>query len=211
MPTLASLDAVDLRVLRGRLEEDEQIERAVLDEEQGSVWIITPPDVHESEVRDRVVAILAEFDVADADVHIDFASMNTAPLRRRVRFVGAERREQKDGHVRIEAELDWQGQKYRGTAEGESGALIELRTAGQAALDAVQKLTNDALKLRLIGVKQLRAFDTELVVASLVRTEGEMQRYVGSVLATSDPARAACLAVLNALNRTLGNFLRTEI
>jgi hypothetical protein len=210
MPSLASLDAVDLRVLRGRLEEDDQIERAVLDEEQGSVWIITPPDVHEAEVRTRVTAILAEFDVAADDVQLDFASMNATPLRRRVRFIGAERREQKDGHVRIEAELEWQGQKYRGGAEGESGALIELRTAAQAALQAVEKLTNDELKVRLIGVKQLRAFDTELVVASLVRTEGELQRYVGTVLATSDPARASCLAVLNALNRTLGNFLRTE-
>lgn len=210
MPTLSSLDAVDLRVLRGRLEEDDQIERAVLDEEQGSVWIITPPDVHESELRERVLAVLREFDVATDDTTIEFAAMATSPLRRRVRFVGAEREETRDGHVRIHAELEWKGERYRGSAAGDSGALIELRTAGHAALQAVEKLTNDELKLRLIGVKQLRAFDTELVVASLVRTEGEMQRFVGSVLATSDPPRAACLAVLNALNRTLGNFLRTE-
>ena len=210
MPTLGSLDAVDLRVLRGRLEEDDQIERAVLDEEQGSVWIITPPDVHEAEVRTRVLAILQEFGLSSEDTQLEFASMNATPLRRRVRFAGAERRELRDGRVQIDAALEWQGQRYKGTAEGESGALIELRTAGQAALQAVQDLTKDEMKLRLIGVKQLRAFDTELVVASLVRTEGEMQRFVGSVLATSDPARAACLAVLSALNRTLGNFLRTE-
>ncbi len=210
MPSLSSLDAVDLRVLRGRLEEDDQVERAVLDEEHGSVCIITPPDVHEGDVRDRVLAILREFDVGSEETTIEFASMVSSPLRRRVRFVGHQRHETRDGHVRIDAELEWKGERFKGAAEGDSGALIELRTAATAALKAVEALTKDELKLRLIGVKQLRAFDTELVVASLVRTEGEMQRFVGSVLATSDPARAACLAVLNALNRTLGNFLRTE-
>ena len=210
MPSLSSLDAVDLRVLRGRLEEDDHIERAVLDEEQGAVWIITTADVRAGEVRSRVVEILREFGVAPDDVHLEFASTDANPYRRRVRFVGCERKVLKDGRVRIEAALDWQGEKFEGAAEGESGALIELRTAAQAALEAVMKLTKDELKLRLIGVKQLRAFDTELVVASLVRTEGEMQRFVGSVLATSDPPRAACLAVLNGLNRTLGNLLGTE-
>ena len=210
MPSLASLDAVDLRVLRGRLEEDDQIERAVLDEEQGTVWIITTADVRAAEVRSRVVAILREFEVTSGDVHLEFASTDASPYRRRVRFVGCERKVLKDGRVRIEAELDWQGEKFNGSAEGESGTLIELRTAAQAALEAVQQLTKDTLRLRLIGVKQLRAFDTELVVASLVRTDGEMQRFVGSVLATTDPPRAACLAVLNGLNRTLGNLLGTE-
>ena len=104
----------------------------------------------------------------------------------------------------------FEGERFTGSAGGDSGTLIELRTAAQAALAAVEDLTKDGLQVRLIGVKQLRAFDTELVVASLVRTEGEMQRFVGSVLATADPERAACLAVLNALNRALGNFLRTD-
>lgn len=210
MPSLSALDDVDLRVLRGRLEEDKQIERAVLDEEQGSVWIITPPDLNDAEIRTRVHAILAEFGIAPSDVTVEFATIASPGLRLRVRFAGAERIESRDGHVRITAHLDWKGERFTGTADGDSGALIELRTAGQATLKAVEALTKNEIKLRLIGVKQLRAFDTELVVASLVRTEGEMQRFVGSVLATSEPPRAACLAVLNALNRTLGNFLRTD-
>ena len=210
MPSLSALDAVDLRVLRGRLEEDHQIERAVLDEEQGSVWVITPPDVHEAELRTRVQLILAEFGVSPDDVVVEVAALASTPLRRRVRFAGTERQESRDGHVRITAHLEWQGERFSGSAGGDSGTLIELRTAAQAALAAVEDLTKDGLQVRLIGVKQLRAFDTELVVASLVRTEGEMQRFVGSVLATADPERAACLAVLNALNRALGNFLRTD-
>lgn len=210
MPSLTSLDAVDLRVLRGRLEEDHQIVRAVLDEEQGSIWLITLPDAPEPALRDRVRAVLTEFGIEADDAHIEFAQTTPTPHRRRVRFAGATRQETRDGHVRIHAELEWQGERFAGDAEGESGALIELRTAGHAALQAVEKLTKGEIKLRLIGVKQLRAFDTELVVASLVRTEGDVQRFVGSVLATSDPPRAACLAVLNALNRTLGNFLRTD-
>ncbi|HUF12858.1 MAG TPA: hypothetical protein VMN78_07160 [Longimicrobiales bacterium] len=207
---LSSLDAVGQRVLRSRLEEDAEIERVVLDEEQSSIWIITPPDVHEPTLRERVVSVLAEFEIAREEAAIEFAAMGSGPVRRRVRFMGAERKETRDGHVRIDAELEWQGERFHGSAEGDSGALVELRTAAQAALKAVEALTRDEMKLRLIGVKQFRAFDTELVVASLVRTNAEMQRYVGSVLATADPTRAACLAVLNALNRALGNFLRTD-
>lgn len=210
MPSLSTLDAVDLRVLRGRLEEDHHVERAVLDDEQGSVWLVTPPDVHEAELRTRVQRVFAEFGFGPEDVVVEVAALASTPLRRRVRFAGTERQETRDGHVRITAHLEWQGERFSGSAAGDSGTLIELRTAAQAALAAVEELTRNGLQVRLIGVKQLRAFDTELVVASLVRTEGEMQRYVGSVLATADPERAACLAVLNALNRALGNFLRTE-
>ena len=207
---ISSLDSVGQRVLRSRLEEDPEIERVVLDEEQSSVWIITPPDVHEPPLRERVLAVLAEFSIAQQDAIIEFAAMGSGPSRRRVRFINCERDETRDGHVRVNAELEWQGERFKGSAEGDSGALVELRTAAQAALRAVEALTKEEMKLRLIGVKQFRAFDTELVVASLLRPDADMQRYVGSVLATSEPTRAACLAVLNALNRALGNFLRTD-
>ena len=154
MPSLSALDAVDLRVLRGRLEEHEHVERAVLDEEEGSIWIITPPDLNDGEIRNRVHGILSEFGITPTDVTVEFATISSPGLRPRVRFAGADRTANRDGVVRITAHLDWQGERFSGSAEGESGALIELRTAGQATLKAVEALTKDEIKLRLIGVKQ---------------------------------------------------------
>jgi len=211
MTSLSALDAVDLRVLRGRLEEPAAVERAVLDEETGVIWLITRPGTDENETRDRARTVLGEFGLQTASVQLEIAQMVESAMRKRVRFIEARRLESDDGaHVKVEVELDWRGKRFVGASEGDRGSLIELRTAAQAAVEAVRQITPVDPGLRLIGVKQLRAFDTELIVASLFRSEGSIQRYVGSVLATTDPARGAALAVLNALNRMLGNLLRTE-
>lgn len=210
MASLSTLDAVDLRVLRGRLEEDETVERAVLDDETGAVWLILTPGTPDHPVRNRAFDTLREFGVQTENVTIEIAAMGEEARRRRVRFIESKREELDSGRVRVSATLEWRGERYHGSSEGEKGPLIELRTAGRAAVNAVDQLTEGEIGVRLIGVKQLRAFDTELVVASLVRSGADMQRYVGSVLATPDPPRGACLAVLNALNRALGNILDTD-
>jgi hypothetical protein len=68
-------------------------------------------------------------------------------------------------------------------------------------------MTGQTLSVRLVGVKQVRAFDAELTVVSLYRVGAPAQKLLGSVLTGTDPHRAAAIAVLNALNRTLGNLL----
>jgi hypothetical protein len=45
------------------------------------------------------------------------------------------------------------------------------------------------------------------MVASLYRSGPPRQHLVGAVVVGDDPHRAACIAVLNALNRILGNYL----
>ena len=94
-------------------------------------------------------------------------------------------------------------------ANGEKGEHIELRTAAQAALIAVEKATDQPLNLRLVGVKHVRAFDGELVVVSIYGGPGK-KTLLGVVLAGSDPFRATAVAVLMALNRLLGNYLVTR-
>lgn len=210
MGSLSTLDAVDLRVLRGRLEEDEGVERAVLDEETGAVWLILTASAADVLARDRAVSTLSEFGIQPDNVSIETAALGHEGRRRRVRFVDAARQELDSGQVQVTVSLEWRDERFQGVSSGEKGPLIELRTAAQAAVDAIDALTEGAIDVRLIGVKQLRAFDTELIVASLVRSRAELQRYVGSVLATTDPARGASLAVLNALNRALGNILDTD-
>ena len=56
----------------------------------------------------------------------------------------------------------------------------------------------------------MRAFDATVVIVSLSARTTEATRLVGSCLTDSDPPRGAALAVLNATNRLLGNYLATR-
>ena len=58
---------------------------------------------------------------------------------------------------------------------------------------------------------EIRAFDATVVIVSLsARAETSASRLVGSYLTETDPPRGAALAVLNATNRMLGNYLVTR-
>jgi hypothetical protein len=118
-------------------------------------------------------------------------------------------REEDTRRVSFSTRLEWKGEVYTGTATSEKGPGLELRTAALATLDAIEKVCGEPLGLRIIGVKQIHAFDSDLVVASLLRDAGVHQRLVGAIIVTDDPLSATAVAVLSALNRTLGNFIHT--
>ncbi|NIP78873.1 MAG: hypothetical protein GWM90_06600, partial [Gemmatimonadetes bacterium] len=113
------------------------------------------------------------------------------------------------GRTAITVRLEWDGQVHEGTASGERGLAIELKTTAHAAVRALEQLTGQDLDLRIIGVKLIHAFDSDLMVASLLRGDGSRSRFVGAVVVSDEPNAAAALAVLSALNRLLGNFLHT--
>ncbi|MFO7894315.1 MAG: hypothetical protein R6U63_11315 [Longimicrobiales bacterium] len=198
---------------RDRLEEElmgmEGVLHASMDPRTGmELWVIRDPS-HEQgpieiAVRNRLAAL--GHDPGGLDVRV---TLPTAPgPRRRVRFEGVERTED-GGRVSIAVMLEWDGQTYSGSATGERGPAIELKTTARAAVEALERLSGQALDLRIIGVKAVHAFDSDLMVASLYRSAGVQQRLVGAVLVTDDPLSAAAVSVLSALNRTLGNFLHT--
>ncbi|MGH7505743.1 MAG: hypothetical protein ACRELX_08830 [Longimicrobiales bacterium] len=144
---------------------------------------------------------------SDPDALTIITTVRTDRIERRARFDRVERYENADREVRVRVFLEWEGALHSGDAVGEKGFAIELRTAAAAAIDALEKMTGEALGVRLVGVKQVRAFDGELTVVSLYRIGSPSQKLLGSVLTGADPLRAAAVAVLNALNRTLGNLL----
>jgi hypothetical protein len=73
------------------------------------------------------------------------------------------------------------------------------------------RFSEGQLNLELIGVKAMRAFDANIVIVSVGATrEGNPERLLGSYLAEQDPLRGAVIAVLNATNRVLGNFIATR-
>jgi hypothetical protein len=141
-----------------------------------------------------------------AGLRVRMLSSGCASPRRRVRFVRCGRLEA-PVDVTITVELEWAGQVRAGSATGPRSAAVELKAAGEAAIIALERLCGSPIGVRVLGVKQVRAFDSEIMVASLVCTDGTGRRMVGAVLVTGDPTRSAALAVLNGLNPLLGNFL----
>ena len=114
---------------------------------------------------------------------------------------------QPDQQIAYTVTLEWAGSEYSGSVSGEKGDAVELRTISSAALTAIAALVPHDVKVRLAGVKMVRAFDAEMVVVSLYRPDDEPHNLVGAVVAGDDPRRAAATAVLSALNRLLGNYL----
>jgi hypothetical protein len=202
---VSALDASTVQVLRAKLEALEGVERVVVDESTPTIWVHCDPEANPSALNTAIDDAVRDVGVerSAATIHL----LTDLAARRRVKFVGIERSLERDGHVRMRVGLEWGGDLKYGEAVGESGELIELRTSAAASLDALERVLNEQLGIKLVGVKQVRAFDVELMVVALYRPGDAPQRLVGSVVVGDQPRRAAAVAVLNALNRVLGNYL----
>lgn len=202
------LDPIARASLEEQLMRLDGIIHATVDPRSGELWVVRDPGFDhgpiELAIRNRLASL--GHDPAGVNVHI---TLPTDPgPRRRVRFVDASRTDE-NGYVTVTVRLEWNDRDHVGSARGEKGLAVELRTAAQAALNAIQDLSGQELSVRLIGVKIIHAFDSDLMVASLLRVDGVHQRLVGTVVVSDDLIGAAAVAVLSALNRTLGNFLHT--
>ncbi len=206
----AALDADALANLQERLLELEGVLHAGIDRRSSDLWIVRDP-AHdhgpmELAVRNRIAAL--GYDPAGLNVRVTLPG--AAAPRRRVRFEAVDRLEE-NGRVTVTVSLEWDGSVHSGSASGEKGSALELKTTARAAVAALEALTGQDLEVRIIGLKAIHAFDSDRMVASLLRTHGSEQRLVGAVVVDEGgPHEAASLAVLSALNRTLGNFLHAS-
>lgn len=130
----------------------------------------------------------------------------------RVRFSDFAFTRAHSGQCTSDVELEFEGRKVVGHASGQSSPLGDLRVAADAALRALESFADGALGFELIGVKLIRAFDANLVIVSVgMRGDGtQTTRLVGCYLAETDTRRGAAIAVLNATNRILGNYIATR-
>ena|SRR5881394_2897342 len=106
--------------------------------------------------------------------------------------------------------LEFGGKQWNGRAEGQSSPIGDLRLGAEAAMHAVEDFADGALGLELMGVKLIRAFDANVVIVSATQRSARDVKLVGCYLADEDAMRGAALAVLNATNRVLGNYLTTR-
>lgn len=187
--------------MHGELARLPGVARVLVDEARAEVCLLLRAGTPAAAVAEAARAL------APADYTVSTAVDTDAPGRERLRLVGVQREPARDGQVGFEVTLEWDGVRYPGSATGDTGDAAELRTIARATLAAVARVVPEDIALRLAGIKQLRAFDAELIVASLLGPSGAARNMVGAVVAGSDPQRAAAAAVLSALNRVLGNFL----
>jgi hypothetical protein len=114
------------------------------------------------------------------------------------------------GRCIVQVELEYSGKRFVGKAEGQSSPIGDLRLGAEAAMQAVESFAQGALGLELMGVKLVRAFDANVVIVSCTQRSARGTRLVGCYLADRDAVRGSALAVLNATNRVLGNYLATR-
>jgi hypothetical protein len=202
MPSSA-LDVEARDRLRSELEGLEGVLRAVVDEAPLRVWLVCERTEGPTEMLVRSILARHGLFPTDAEVHVSY--IPAPEPRRRVRFVSARMATPRIGRARAEVELEWGGGTFADAVEGETGSAMELRHAAQATLGALGGILDGRMQFTLVGIKSFRAFDTDVVVV-LLRTDN-INPLIGASLATSDPYRSAALAVLNATNRVLGNYL----
>ncbi len=84
----------------------------------------------------------------------------------------------------------------------------DLRLAVLATLEGVSFVTDGSFRFELVGVKPIRAFDTNLmVVALLAFREGVPSRVVGTAISEDDALSGVARATLHAVNRVVAPHL----
>jgi hypothetical protein len=190
----------DVESIRGQLHDLDGVDQVVIDSTSRQIWLILRPAVDSEWLLQHVRELVEDFavNVAYRPEHRD---------RQRVRFVEVKRSAAPDQQVSFRVTLEWAGTEYHGSATGDAGDSVELRTIAVASLEAASSIIAGGLPVKLAGVKQLRAFDADLIVVSLYRPDSAPHNLVGAVVTGGDSDRAAVVAVLTALNRLLGNYL----
>jgi len=205
MPSV--LDTAALDQVRADLEELEGVRRAVIDGPPYTVYVISEASHAPAEM--LVHSVLSRHGLTPAEVELHVTHVHAPEPRRRVRFVSIHLEQPRIGRVIARVELEWAGRVHVGEYEGESGFALELRAAAAATLAALEEVMSGRVKFQLVGIKPFRAFDADVVVA-LLRSDVDGKSLIGAALAADAPFRAAAVAVLNATNRVLGNYLSNE-
>jgi hypothetical protein len=129
--------------------------------------------------------------------------------RERLRFQGLQPKRGPEGERVLEVELEWQGTSYTGQATGTGSVEGDLRATGEATLAAVEAAAHRQISFSLVGVKLVKAFDGQVVIASVVLRSGGVNTKLMGTYAVNDVdlTTAAVLAVLNSLNRIVAPVL----
>ena len=201
----AALKPAALDRVRADLEAVDGVRRALIEGPPYQVFVIAD-DTARAPFEMVVHSVLARHGLGPGDAELHLAYTGAPEPRRRVRFVAATVDVSRVGRAVARVELEWAGQIHPGELEGETGPAPELRLTALATLEALGRILEGRVHFQLVGIKPMRAFDADVVVA-LLKSDVDGRSLIGAALAADDPNRAASVAVLNATNRILGNYL----
>src|ERR1700710_2452911 len=68
------------------------------------------------------------------------------------------------GQCSAQVALEWDGQVYSGRALGQSSTFGDFRVCAEATLRALEEFTKEILRFELLGIKHIRAFDSDLLI-----------------------------------------------
>ena len=204
----AAQKPASLERVRADLEAVDGVRRAVVEGPPYEVFVIADGTAR-APFEMVVHSVLARHGLGPGDAELVVSYPAAPEQRRRVRFVSARMEAPRMGRAVARVELEWAGQVHVGQLEGESGPAPELRLTALATLAALDQVLGGRVRFQLVGIKPMRAFDADVVVA-LLRSDVEGKSLIGAALEADDAHRAASIAVLNATNRLLGNYLSNE-
>lgn len=196
--------------LREALEALPGVRRVLIDGSPPRVLLVCDPPGGHPPVEAAAQALLRREGAPAAPLELQVSYLGAPRTRQRVRFLDLRCTRAASGQLSAVAVLEWNDRIHEGHAAGQGGPAGDLRVCAQATLQALGTVLDGAVGFHLVGVKSSRIFDDDMVAVLVYATDATDRRLVGTALvAEGDPCRAAALAVLNATNRTLGNYLST--
>lgn len=121
----------------------------------------------------------------------------------RLRLSNVDVERDRGSHAHVTVELAVHDRLEMGEADGVGTETVELRLAAIATLNAVHAAIGST-RFRLLGIKRMHAFDSDVILVVLTGAEGdEKRRFVGAVPVRDTLVHGAAAAVLDATNRVL--------
>ena len=118
----------------------------------------------------------------------------------------------RDARLVVRVRLTWREEEYEGEAAEVDAGNGRVRAAARAALRAAAAAARDGVRLELDGAASIRAFERDYVLVCALASAPALGRrprsLVGAQLAGDDPATAAALAALKAVNRVVALRLK---
>lgn len=196
--------------LRAELQTLPGVYAVVVPPSSDQVFVVceAPQDALPLEAAAQLALARAGYAPDEIRLEISFRVPQQAP--RRVRFEEARLERPRAGVAVATVGLEWADTRHEAVVEGESGPASELRVCALASIAALTEVLAGQVTLQLVGIKSVRVFDSDLVTVVLRCPQIPDRTLIGTALVTVDAARAAALAVLNACNRLVGNYLNTS-
>src|SRR4051812_24489928 len=72
------------------------------------------------------------------------------------------------GQCSAQVSLAYDEKSFAGRAIGQSSTFGDFRICAEAALNALQDFAKDAIHFELLGMKHVRAFDSDLLIVSVL-------------------------------------------